>query len=354
MTTAAVEVAFDMTFPNRNQAGSGGYARSLLDAVGKRPDVTTTALAGPSRSGLAGTLGWLLRGAASSVAASHADLLHCPAFVTPWNVKRPIVISVLDLSTRRFPHDYPFEWRMYEARLLPAQARKAALVIAISEATRQDVISEYRVRPERVITIHPGIDSLFEHAAPAPREEAPVIVFPGAPIARKNLDVVLRALASAPRTSALGMASLEITGATAGAFPEQATRINALGLTERVRWMGQVPRDRLPSVFASAGAVVYPSLYEGFGFPPLEAMATGTPVVASNAPCLPEVLGDAALMFEPEDDVALGALLEDVLTRSDVRDRLVAAGRQRASMYTWEACAEKTAAAYRSVLGRAG
>jgi len=346
MSSGPIAVGFDMTFPNRNQGGSGAYARSLLAAIQARDDVSLTVLSGPATSGLAGTMGWLLRGAGTRVRSARVSLLHCPAFVTPWNVPVPVVISVLDVATRRFPQDYPLEWRVYENRLLPAQARRAALVIVIIENTRRDVIAEYGVAADRVVTIHPGIDPAFlrspsKIAPPSP----PVLLFPGAPIARKNLDVVLDCLAGAPRDSALGQATLQITGASAARFPDHAARIASLGLAERVRWLGRVAREELPALFASASAVVYPSLHEGFGFPPLEAMAVGTPVVASNTTCLPEILGDAAVLVEPRDVKAITCALEDVITRPEVRQRLVAAGRERATMFTWERCGELTAAA---------
>ena len=354
MSGARIPVAFDMTFPNRNQAGSGHYARSLLAAVHARGDVDVKAVAGPSQSGIAGTLRWMLRGAAARVHAERASLLHCPAFVTPWNVRIPLVISVLDLATRRFPQDHPLEWRVYESQFLPAQARKAALVIAISENTRRDVIAEYSVSPDRIVTIHPGVDPAFASSrrTTSPSSD-PVLLFPGAPIERKNLEVVIKTLASAPPDSPLSRATLQISGATADRFPQHAAAIAAAGLEGRVRWLGQVPRERLPAAMADADAVVYPSLYEGFGFPPLEAMSAGTPVVASNASCLPEILGDAALLVGPHDVTGLQRALESVLTDRTLRDRLVAAGRERASAFTWERCAADTVDAYRRVLGSA-
>lgn len=352
MSAARISVAFDMTFPNRNQAGSGQYARSLLAAVEARGDVDAKVVAGPSRSGIAGTLRWMLQGAGARVRAERVSLLHCPAFVTPWNVPIPLVISVLDLATRRFPQDHPLEWRVYESRFLPAQARKAELVIAISENTRRDVIAEYGVSPDRIVTIHPGIDPAFATGRrTSPPSSDPVLLFPGAPIERKNLEVVIKSLASAPRDSALSRATLQISGATADRFPHHAAAIAAAGLEGRVRWLGQVPREHLPAVMSDADAVVYPSLYEGFGFPPLEAMSAGTPVVASNASCLPEILGDAAMLVEPRDVAGLQRALEGVLTDRTVKDRLVAAGRARAGTFTWERCAERTVDAYRRVLG---
>src|SRR5262249_49433898 len=151
-----------------------------------------------------------------------------------------------------------------------------------------------------------------------------------------NLEIVLRALAAAPPDSAPGSAVLKISGATAGQFPDYAGRVAELGLARRVEWLGQVPREQLPQTMASAAVVVYPSLYEGFGFPPREAMAAGTPVVASNASCLPEILGDAAVLVDPNDDAALCRVLEQVLTDTSLRERLIAAGRARAATFTWE------------------
>jgi glycosyltransferase involved in cell wall biosynthesis len=340
-----------MTFPNRNQAGSGHYARSLVAALHARDDVRTFTVSAPRGGGFAGTMRWLTRGAGNSLSANPPSLVHCPAFVTPWNLPVPFVISVLDLSTRRFPRDFPLEWRVYERMLLPRRARRAALVIAISEATRQDVIAEYDVLPERVLTIHPGIDQDFflseqPDGGPEPRR----LLFPGAPLRRKNLDLVLRGMAEAPAGSALAQAALDISGASKEDFPHYTALIRSLGLWERVRWLGQLPREIVPRLMAAAAAVVYPSFYEGFGFPPLEAMAAGTPVIASNASCLPEVLGDAALLVDPKDRGAFIHAAEDLLTRPELRARLVETGRERARLFTWDRCAQCTVEAYQHVL----
>jgi glycosyltransferase involved in cell wall biosynthesis len=340
-----------MTFPNRNQAGSGHYARSLLAALEARDDVRTSTISAPPGGGFAGTMRWLTRGAGQLLRQNPPSLVHCPAFVTPWNLPVPFVTSVLDLSTRRFPRDFPLEWRVYEGRLLPRRARSAALVIAISEATRKDVIAEYGVRAERVLTIHPGIDQdFFLPNVVGSRSERARLLFPGAPLARKNLELVLHCLAAARAGSASARATLDISGAREEAFPHYSTLIRSLGLSGRVRWLGQVPREDVPGLMAAAAAIVYPSFYEGFGFPPLEAMAGGTPVIASNASCLPEVLGDAAILVDPKDGRAFANALEDVLTRPELRARLVAAGRERARQFTWDRSAQCTVDAYERVL----
>ncbi len=351
MPDSNISVAFDMTFPNRNQSGSGAYARSLVAALKARPDVQTLVVSAPDGTNFAGTIGWLLHGARDRLSTNTASLLHCPTFVTPWNVPIPFVTTVLDLSTRRFPSDYPLEWRAYERWLVPGRARSAALVIAISETTRLDVIAEYGVPPERVLTIHPGIDKIFFDAEPAARREGlPHLLFPGAPIARKNLELVLKCLANAPAGTATAAAQLDITGASENGFPAHAALIRSLGLSGRVQWLGQVSRDDMPRLMAAAAAVVYPSYYEGFGLPPVEAMAAGCPVVASNASCLPEVLGDAALLVDPTDGPGFARAVEAVLTDEQVRARLISAGRNQARQFTWARCAERTVEAYRLAL----
>lgn len=343
-----------MTFPDRNQGGSGVYARSLVAALRARADMEVHELrSGPP--GLIRTTMWLARGASKQLRGAGVDLLHCPNFVVPWRVPVPFVVTVFDVSARSFPGDHPFEWRAYERWFLPERARAAARVIAISELTRQQAIRVYGLAPERVVTVHLGVDSRFfnddfgqrdGHGASA----QPRMLFPGAPVARKNLALVLQAMATARPGSALARAQLDITGARPEQFPEQAARVAAYGLMERVRWLGQVSRDEMPGVMAAADVCVYPSLYEGFGFPPLEAMASGTAVVASNTSSLPEILGDAALLVDPTDVASFGAAVEAVLTKDALRAQLVEAGRRRAGQFTWEQCAERTLEVYRDAL----
>lgn len=349
-----LRVAFDMTFPDRNQGGSGMYARSLVAALRERDDLAITEIRS-KRPGLARTLGWLSSRASRELRSSGAQLLHCPSFVTPWNVQIPFVVTVFDLSTRQFPADHPLEWRVYERRLLPARVRAASRVIAISDLTRQDVVRHYGVDPRRVVTIHPGVERRFFVASEQrTQRREPVILFPGAPVKRKNLDLVLAAMAQAESSSPLSSACLRITGPTADMFPEYAARIRSLGLEDRVEWLGLVAVADMPGVMAAADLCVYPSWYEGFGFPPLEAMAVGTPVVASNVSCLPEILGDAALLVDPSNLRAFSDAVESVLADGAVRERLIQAGRRHAMDFTWDRCAEDTMKVYEAVLAEAG
>jgi glycosyltransferase involved in cell wall biosynthesis len=340
-----------MTFANRNRGGSGVYARSLLRSLQQQEDISAREVAGPARSDFVGTMRWLLGGARNALQQQPPDLLHCPSFVVPWLLPVPFVVTAHDAGVYRNPGDHPLEWRVYDRALQSSRLRAASRVIVGSEFARREVIQGYRVDPDRVMPVPYGIDpGFFAFTSPEPAGSRGNLLFPGAPVGRKNLGLVLRAMAGAPPESALAKARLDISGAGAEDFPADAALIESLGLQGRVQWLGQVDAAAMPALVASASALVYPSLYEGFGFPALEALAAGTPVVASDRGSLPEVLGDAALLINPTAVGELVEALEAVLSQPELCSRLVEQGRRRARQFTWERCAELTAEVYRSAL----
>jgi glycosyltransferase involved in cell wall biosynthesis len=347
-STRPLDIALDMTLLQGRLGGSTVYAEELLRALGKRDDVRVQVISA-HQSGVS-TAKWMLSSARSRALEVRAAVLHCPAFLAPFNPPIPLVLTIHDLSLGRMPSGHPFEWRMFYRLLLPRLVRKAAFIIVPTEATRKDVVSSFGIAPERVVSMPYGVDERFSGFTSPDKLAStlrPLMVFPGPPIGRKNLDVVLTALAKAAEGSELSKVQLEITGAVAADFPKYADRISQLGLSQRVTWLGRLPHEDIPAVYARADVLAYPSFLEGFGFPPLEAMAVGTPVVSSNASCLPEVLGDAALLVDPHDDAAFGAAVESVLTSTDLRNRLVTAGKARARLFTWKQCADMTAEVYR-------
>ena len=342
-----------MTLLEGRVGGTSVYANALRRALAERDDVQVEVIAAPAGGGV-NTIKWMVSGARAGVRRTGAAVLHCPAFLAPLDSPVPLVLTILDLSLGRLPAGHPLEWRMYYRYVLPKLARKAKAILTPTEATRRDVLDAFGLPADDVVTTPLGVDRRFfelPHRDRSAPTSQPVIAFSGPPIGRKNLDIVLRALASAPVGSALSRARLEITGAKVDDFPHYQTWISKHGLEERVVWLGALPYEDLPAVYARADVVTYPSFMEGFGFPPLEAMAVGTPVVASNTSCLPEVLGDAALLVDPTDDAALAAAVESVLSDSSLCRRLVTLGSARALTFTWERCAAMTAAVYRRVAG---
>ena len=347
----SLDVALDMTFANRNRGGSGVYARSLLAALRNRESLTVWEVSGPPSSNLAGTLSWLVRGASRALAARKPDILHCPSFVAPWRVPVPFVVTVHDAGGRRFPGDHPLEWRIYDRAILSSRLRAAARVITGSSFAGAELIHEYGLPGNRVVVIPYGVDTRFFATVPdTSNGRAVTMLFPGAPVPRKNIDAVLQCMAAASPDTAVGQARLEISGARAEDFRGVVSQIESLRLESRVRWLGHVPAEEMPSVIARSSVVVYPSLSEGFGFPLLEALAVGTPAVGSNRGSIPEIVGDAAVLVDPKDRQALADALESVLTQPELRARLKRAGQERARTYTWERCAEMTLDVYRSVL----
>ncbi len=342
-----------MTLLEGRVGGTSVYANALRRALAARDDVELEVISARA-GGALNTIKWMVSGARARVRQTEAVVLHCPAFLAPFESPVPMVLTIHDLSLGRLPSGHPFEWRMYYRFVLPRLAQKAKAILTPTEATRKDVIDTFGLRPEMVVTTYHGVDRRFFELEQRDRSISsplPVIVFPGPPIGRKNLDIVLRSLASAPSGSVLSQARLEITGAAARDFPHYQSWISQNGLQPRVRWLGALPYEEIPVVYERADVVVYPSFMEGFGFPPLEAMAVGTPVVASNASCLPEVLGDAALLVDPADDAAFAAAVESVLGDAELRRRLASLGLARAGSFTWERCAALTASVYRRVAG---
>lgn len=372
-----LRVAMDMTFPNRFPTwGFSVYAHSLMEALQRRGDISLREIASLAVSGPRQTVRWLASGARGQVMMQRSDLLHCPAFVTPWRSPVPVVISVFDAAARRFPQDYSLEWRLYDRYILPLVAHRAARVITLTEYSRREVIKYYRFNRNRVVVTPaaPGLhykpqsseqvrqvlrrysllesESITTFGPEQASGKGPLLLFSGAPFPRKNLDIVLRVMASAPVGSALASVGLLISGATETGFDQYRAWIAAHGLQERVRWLGRVAHDEMPALYAAADVLVYPSLYEGFGLPPLESMSVGTPVISSTASCLPEVLGDGAILVRPNDDERLAQAIEAVLTRPELRARLVARGKARAAGYSWERCAQETVEVYRQAVRR--
>ena len=349
--TEPLRVAYDMTFPNRNQAGSGVYARELLAELERRDDMAISTIAAAGRGGLPNTLAWLTMGARRAAAGS--QVVHCPAYVAPWRVDGRMVLTVHDTTTQRFPEDHTLEWRAYTGFLLPQRARSAARVITGTESTRRDIVNDLGVPAERVAVTPYGISPRF--ALPIrplrPVADPACLLFPGAPGKRKNLELVLSAMAKAPAGSKLERARLAISGASPAQFPHHRALIESMSLAERVDWRGPVPAESMPALMSECDVLVYPSLYEGFGFPPLEAMLAGTPVVASNTASLPELLGDAALLVDPNDTAGFIGAVEAVLSKDSLRGELIAKGRARAARHTWSRCADLTVEVYRQALG---
>ena len=287
--------------------------------------------------------------------AGQGDLYHATDFVLPpVTPGKRTVLTVHDLTFERAPDAAPPQLLRFLKRVVPHSVRRAHHLIADSQATARDLMALYDVRPERITVIYSGVDARFRPVdAPSPASSfapggAPFVLTVGTLQPRKNHLTLVRAFAQvAPQLPDL---HLVIAGGKGWMYDQVIAEVARLNLVERVRFIGFVNDADLPALYRAARVFAFPSLYEGFGLPPLEAMACGVPVVASNASSLPEVVGDAGLLVNPLDvDGLAGALLRAV-TDDVWRAQAIARGMARARQFTWRCAAEQLLAVYDAVL----
>ncbi len=292
------------------------------------------------------------------------DLYHLPFPGMPAPGRGPrtkVVVSILDLAFARYPETVvdPAYTRML-ARWFPAQVDAADRILTISESTKRDLVEILDAPEDRIDVTYPGTD-LRPPSHEGLRAAAPVLERLGVPPRyllslgtqepRKNLPSVLRAVHRLRGLLEARGVALCLAGGARWKYREADRLIAELGLEGLVRPLGFVPREVLPALYAGAEGFLYPSFYEGFGLPVLEAMTCGAPVVTSRSSSLPEVAGDAALLVDPHSVDELAGAVERLLTDEGLRARLAAQGRERAARFRWEETARGTLACYRRALG---
>ncbi len=292
------------------------------------------------------------------------DLFHATDFVLP--PTRPgtrTLLTVHDLSFVRAPETATPALRRYLNRVVPRSVARADHVLADSQATREDLIALYGAPAEKVTVLYSGVDARF-----IPRQEpgergrlrtryglpdAPFILSVGTLQPRKNYVRLIRAF---HRLTAMGVTwegtppHLVIAGGRGWLFDAIFAEGERLGVADRVHFPGFIADEDLPALYRSASLFAFPSLYEGFGLPLLEAMACGVPVVASNASSLPEVVGEAGLLVEPTDVEGMARAMARLLSDRPLREALVRRGLDQARRFTWSKAAEQLVALYRRLL----
>jgi glycosyltransferase involved in cell wall biosynthesis len=262
-------------------------------------------------------------------------------YVVPPAYRGPAVVTVQDLSFERHPELMSARDRFFFRTFVRPSVRRAARVLTGSEWTKRDLVERYGVAPEKVVITPYGVDPLFGPDGRA-ADGAPYALFVGGLEPRKNPLAALEAIALAD-----GNLRLVVAGPEKGRRAELGRVAAQLGLGSRVEVRGHVAGDELAALYRGASCLVFPSRYEGFGLPVLEAMASGTPVVATTASSVPEVAGDAAILVDPGDPVALAGGIERAIAD---RERLRAAGLERVRSYSWSETGRRTLAAYQELL----
>ena len=370
-----MHVAMDVRPVQAGFAGDRVYLENLVRRLRQLPGISCISLYGESRLGedVGLELGGKCRGRVFSarrgwlwtpwavprhLRLDAVDVYHAP-YLIPVIAPCPTVVTIHDIGFRVLPEYYSQHKAHLRCALVGLSAHRAGAIITDSESSRADIARVLRVGPGRIHVIPLAASEAF---TPGDRDRArrwvveslgvdpPFVLAVGYASARKNVARLIEAVEAVVRRRP-GPLSLVIAG-TPGDEPEGALRSRFPSLGERLVFTGGITEAALVDLYRAADVFAFPSLYEGFGLPVLEAMACGTPVVAANSSSLPEVAGDAALLVDPGDVGALAEALERVLFGASLASDLVGRGLARAAQFSWERTAELTHEVYRSVLDR--
>ncbi len=285
------------------------------------------------------------------------DLLHSTDFIPPLYTTIRSVITVHDLAFLHYPHFLTTESAAYYGQIDKAVV-KAAHIIVPSEYTRQDLIAQLGAPADKVTVIHEAANPIFR---PLPYAETlravqeryglsdRFILCVGTIEPRKNISGLLKAFAHLRNKYTPGDVMLAIAGGKGWLYEETLELVKSLNLEAHVRFLGRVPDEDLHQLYVAARCHIHPAHYEGFGLPPLEAMACGTPTIVSNVSSLPEVVGDAALLVNPLDIEEIAVAMQRLLTDDDLHVELSEKGLQRAHTFSWARAARRTLDVYRKV-----
>jgi glycosyltransferase involved in cell wall biosynthesis len=286
------------------------------------------------------------------------DLFHSPDFVLP-PVRNdiPTIVTVHDLSFVHYPKTFTPALVNYLNNVVPWSVERATHILADSQATKDDLMNIWGVTAEKVTVLYSGVSGRFRPVTnnkqlSAVRQkydigDAPYLVSVSTLQPRKNFQMLIRAFKP---VAAEQPHNLIIAGGKGWLYEEMLAEVEKQGLEGRVKFIGFVADGDLPALYSEASLMVFPSLYEGFGLPLLEAMACGVPVLSSNSSCLPEVAGEAAVLLPPTDQDAWSQSMNDLLSNSSQRARMVAAGFLQARKFTWKKAAVQLQAIYQSLV----
>lgn len=328
------------------------YTRQL-DGWDDRPDWQPSGTRLPTENRLA-RIAWERAVWPWQARRDRLSLIHSMAFVMPRFAPCPVAVTIYDLSFVHYPEDFPAMQQRYLMAETARSCREARRIVTISESGRQDVHERFGVPLERIEVVRPGV---ADHYRPLPDQAVAAfrarnglperfLLHVGTLQPRKNIPLLLEALSRLNRPDL----PLVLAGGKGWIYEAIFARVQELGLSDRVHFAGYVPDEDLPFWYNAATALVCPSRYEGFGLPVIEALACGTPVLASNTSSLPEAGGTAARYFDPQSAGELADLLASFLADETSRDRARQAGPAQAARFTWERAGQEMAAVYRRLV----
>ncbi|HSX57769.1 MAG TPA: glycosyltransferase family 1 protein [Candidatus Saccharimonadales bacterium] len=285
----------------------------------------------------------------SEVFIKPPDLLFIPAHTLPIlrRAKLKTVVTVHDLGAEYLPEYHRFPQKLYLNWSTKFAAAFSDALIAVSESTKKDLIKRFRTDPKKITVIHEGIDTEFFYPREKPEVEKvratlglskPYLLFVGTVQPRKNLEFLIESFSKLKNKEI----DLVVAGKPGWLYEEIYTSPKKFEVGDRVKFIGFVEGEDLPALYSGATAFVFPSLYEGFGLPLLEAMACGCPVIAADNSSMPEVVGEAGVLVKTSDQKAWVKALNEVITNEKLRSELVRKGKTQARKFTWERTALET------------
>ena len=286
-----------------------------------------------------------------------ADILHQPCFSAPIFYGGKIVITVHDLISMHFPKNLPLASRMFYSKWMPFSYRSADKIIAISYDTKKDIMARLHIPEEKIKVIHSAVSPVFQEIKDEVflkkikdkyKTSDKFILDVGTLEPRKNLPFLVRAYNLAVKKAQISH-NLVLSGKKGWYYDDLFSLIKDLNLEDRVIFTGYVAEEDLPGLYNAADLFAFPSLYEGFGFPPLEAMACGTPVISSNTSSLPEVVGEAGILLAPENEQIWADKMIEVIQNQVLKQKMKENGLNQAKKFSWEETAQKTIAVYQEV-----
>jgi len=354
-----MRLAYDLSVLRHPPAGTARYATELLAAMlalsSKDQIIVGRGWPRISRGGwlrkainLGSDLGWLTAGAATLAARNHIDAWFSPANVLPFALSRPLVVTILDSNVVHARDRYDRAYATYAALMFRSAGRRASAVLTLSEDARRRIASDFDIPLARIVVAYPGIDHALRISAGARPEGLPstYALFVGQTEPHKNLERLVAAWsAGVPE----GM-DLVIAGPPGRAETGLLQAIARSPARTRIHRLGRLAEDVLARLYEDATCFVFPSLVEGFGMPPLEAMARGVPTAVSRIGVLLEVTRGAALTFDPLDPAAIAAAVSQLVEGTAERRRLQTAGPMVAREYRWERTADTAWAVIRGTV----
>lgn len=304
--------------------------------------------------------GWTLIGLPRTAARARVDLIHAPAYTAPFWANVPVVLTIHDVSYEVHPEWYPYRRDWLRRFFYRRSAMGATRVLTVSSFSASEITTAYSIPPARITIAPLGVHGVFGAGDPNVPVDLPTnvtepfLLHVGDIHERRNLPVVVDALLEARRHfGAAAAMSLVLAGVDRGVTEGLCAMAAEAGSPDAVVALGPVSEDRIHALYRGAVALVYPSLYEGFGLPLIEAMASGTPVLASHEASIPEVLGGAGLLLDARDVSAWRDAIIRIVNDEALRRDLQARGLARAATYTWQRTAQITLKVYREAVGAA-